>query len=59
MVPAVENLDYSTGKIMYDKPTTYPGTTIDVKNADLQIHGSNHHENCFDSFKKYHCNSNL
>lgn len=38
--PAIENLDYSTGKIMYDKPTTYPGTNIAVKNADLQYMGA-------------------
>lgn len=37
--PAIEVLDYSTGKIMYDKPTNYPGTNIAVKNADLQYMG--------------------
>lgn len=38
--PAIENLNYSTGKILYDQPTNYPGTTTPVYNADLQYYGA-------------------
>lgn len=38
--PAIENLDYSTGKILYDKPTNFPGTTTAVTNADMQYMGA-------------------
>ncbi|MBO0447163.1 PBP1A family penicillin-binding protein [Enterococcus ureilyticus] len=38
--PAIENLNYSTGRIMMDKPTTYEGTTIPVTNADMQYYGA-------------------
>ncbi|MGC6767981.1 PBP1A family penicillin-binding protein [Enterococcus sp. LJL51] len=37
--PAIEYLDYSTGKIMYDQPTTYTDKTP-VYNADLQYYGA-------------------
>ena len=35
--PAIEN--YSTGRLMVDKPTKYPGTDIDVFNSDLTYQG--------------------
>ncbi|MGG5343915.1 PBP1A family penicillin-binding protein [Enterococcus sp. AZ192] len=38
--PAIENLNYSTGRIMMDKPTTYEGTNIPVTNADMQYYGA-------------------
>lgn len=38
--PAIENLNYSTGRTMMDKPTTYEGTTIPVTNADMQYYGA-------------------
>ncbi|MBO0439436.1 PBP1A family penicillin-binding protein [Candidatus Enterococcus ikei] len=38
--PAIENLNYSTGRTMYDKPTNYEGTTIPVTNADMQYYGA-------------------
>ncbi|MCB5954316.1 PBP1A family penicillin-binding protein [Enterococcus sp. CWB-B31] len=38
--PAIEYLDYSTGQIMVDKPTTFAGTTTSVYNADLLYYGS-------------------
>ena len=37
--PAIENLNYSTGRLMVDKPTKYPGTDIDVFNSDLTYQG--------------------
>lgn len=38
--PAIENLNYSTGRIMMDQPTTYEGTNIEVTNADMQYYGA-------------------
>ncbi|OJG90169.1 1A family penicillin-binding protein [Enterococcus silesiacus] len=38
--PAIENLNYSTGRIMMDQPTTYEGTNIPVTNADMQYYGA-------------------
>ncbi|GGC83570.1 PBP1A family penicillin-binding protein [Enterococcus wangshanyuanii] len=38
--PAIENLNYSTGRILMDKPTTYEGTNIPVTNADMQYYGA-------------------
>ena len=38
--PAIENLNYSTGRIMIDQPTTYEGTNIPVTNADMQYYGA-------------------
>ncbi|MBL1225142.1 PBP1A family penicillin-binding protein [Enterococcus sp. BWR-S5] len=38
--PAIEYLDYSTGKILVDKPTTFAGTSTSVYNSDLQYFGS-------------------
>ncbi|MGL4697856.1 PBP1A family penicillin-binding protein [Enterococcus larvae] len=38
--PAIEYLDYSTGKMMVDQPTTYKGTSTSVFNSDLQYFGS-------------------
>lgn len=38
--PAIENLNYSTGRLMVDKPTKYPGTDIDVFNSDLTYQAS-------------------
>ncbi|MFK4565539.1 PBP1A family penicillin-binding protein [Enterococcus sp. UD-01] len=38
--PAIEYLNYSTGRIMMDKPTTYEGTNIPVTNADMQYYGA-------------------
>jgi penicillin-binding protein 1A len=38
--PAIENLNYSTGRIMMDRPTTYEGTNIPVTNADMQYYGA-------------------
>lgn len=37
--PAIENLDYSTGTILHDRATNYPGTTTSVTNSDLQYYG--------------------
>lgn len=37
--PAIENLDYSTGTILHDRPTNYPGTNTGVTNSDLQYYG--------------------
>lgn len=39
MHSAIENLNYSTGRLMVDKPTKYPGTDIDVFNSDLTYQG--------------------
>ncbi|MDA9471995.1 PBP1A family penicillin-binding protein [Enterococcus sp. 5H] len=38
--PAIENLNYSTGRILMDQPTNYKGTNIAVNNADLQYYGA-------------------
>lgn len=38
--PAIENLNYSTGRIMMDQPTNYEGTNIAVTNADMQYYGA-------------------
>lgn len=38
--PAIEYLDYSTGKILVDKPTTYAGTSTSVYNSDLLYSGA-------------------
>lgn len=38
--PAIENLNYSTGRILMDQPTNYEGTNIAVNNADLQYYGA-------------------
>ncbi|MGX7243209.1 PBP1A family penicillin-binding protein [Enterococcus quebecensis] len=38
--PAIEDLNYSTGRIMLDKPTNYEGTNIPVTNADMQYYGA-------------------
>lgn len=38
--PAVEYLNYSTGKILSDTPTNYPGTSTAINNADLQFYGN-------------------
>ncbi|MGK0551485.1 PBP1A family penicillin-binding protein [Enterococcus faecalis] len=37
--PAIENLNYSTGKLLYDHPVTFPGTNTQVYNADLNYMG--------------------
>lgn len=37
--PAIENLDYSTGTILHDRSTNYPGTNTSVTNSDLQYYG--------------------
>ena len=37
--PAIENLDYSTGTILHDRPTNYPETATSVTNSDLQYYG--------------------
>lgn len=38
--PAIEHLNYSTGRILMDQPTNYQGTTIPVTNADMQYYGA-------------------
>jgi penicillin-binding protein 1A len=38
--PAIENLDWSTGKILEDTPYTYPGTDIAVHDWDNQFMGA-------------------
>lgn len=38
--PAIEYLNYSTGKILADTPTNYPGTSTPINNADLQFYGN-------------------
>lgn len=38
--PAIEDLNYSTGRILMDQPTNYKGTNIAVNNADMQFYGA-------------------
>lgn len=38
--PAIEYLNYSTGKIIVDEPYKYPGTDISVHNYDMQYKGA-------------------
>lgn len=38
--PAIEYLNYSTGKILYDRATTYSGTNTHIYNADMQYYGA-------------------
>jgi penicillin-binding protein 1A len=37
--PAIENLNYSTGKLLNDSATTFPGSNTSVYNADLSYMG--------------------